>query len=201
MIRINFLPHRKAKRQQLKAAFHALMVMFALLGLALVGAVGVHNAHEVSMQHERLQLLQSANHGLDQKIISISTLQQDIARLKALAQAVQALQRQRNEAVHLFDELVRQTPQGVSLTSFKQEEQSVSMAGSAQSQERVSGFLSNLGSQSRWLERPELIEIRRTPVEPGGAVEFTIRVGIRHPAVQGGQTQQDKTWALPNSRR
>lgn len=185
MVRINFLPYRQQKRQQLKAAFFGLMLLFVVAALLLAAAVGAWNARQASLQDERNHLLQNAIGSLDQKIVSIASLKQDIARLKARAQAVAVLQHQRNEAVHLLDELIKQTPQGVYLKAFKQEERSCSITGYAQSQERVAGFLSKLGSQSRWLEKPELIEIRRDPVEQGGAVEFTISVGIKRPAAVG----------------
>jgi type IV pilus assembly protein PilN len=98
---------------------------------------------------------------------------------------VEDLQGDRNQPVYLLEELVRQTPQGVYLSSFKQEGQKVLLSGSAQSQERVAELLRNLSSGSVWLERPELIEVRSVPLagsKTGKKVgEFTMSVGIKRP--------------------
>ena len=188
MIRINLLPHREEKRKQKKAAFLALLTLCAILGVAVVLAVGGYNARQISIQSERNRLIKTANVELDKKIVEIATLKQEIEALKARQQAVEDLQGDRNQPVYLMDELVKQTPEGVYLKSFKQDGQRVSMNGHAQSQERVSQFLRNLAAASPWLEKPELIEVRATPVEKNRinrkVVEFTIIVGIRRPRDQ-----------------
>ena len=101
-----------------------------------------------------------ANAELDKKIGKIATLKHEIEALKARQQAVEDLQGDRNQPVYLLDELVKQTPDGVYLKSFKQDGQRVLMNGYAQSQERVAELLRNLSSNSPWLERPDLIEVR-----------------------------------------
>ena len=79
--------------------------------------------------------------------------------MRARQQAVEDLQADRNMPVHLLNELVRQLPDGVYVTSLKQENQVVTIQGTAQSNERVSELLRNLGSNSPWLTKPELVEI------------------------------------------
>ena len=69
------------------------------------------------------------------------------------------LQADRNLPVHLLNELVRQLPDGVYVTSLKQDNQIVTIQGMAQSNERVSELLRNLGNNSPWLTKPELVEI------------------------------------------
>ena len=188
MIRINLLPHREEKRKQKKAAFLALLTLCAILGVAVVLAVGGYNARQISIQGERNRLIKTANVELDKKIVEIATLKQEIEALKARQQAVEDLQGDRNQPVYLMDELVKQTPEGVYLKSFKQDGQRVSMNGYAQSQERVSQFLRNLAASSPWLEKPERIEVRATPLEKNRinrkVVEFTITVGIKRPREQ-----------------
>jgi type IV pilus assembly protein PilN len=74
-------------------------------------------------------------------------LQEEIAALRARQQAVEDLQADRNLPVHLLNELVRQLPDGVYLTSMKQDNQTwCGLTGIAQSNERVSELLRNLGS-------------------------------------------------------
>ena len=69
------------------------------------------------------------------------------------------LQSDRNLPVHLLTELVNQLPDGVYITSLKQADQTVTMQGMAQSNERVSEMLRNLSNNTPWLSKPELVEI------------------------------------------
>ena len=91
------------------------------------------------------------------------------------------LQADRNLPVHLLDEMVRQMPEGVFLSSLKQDNQTIVLAGVAQSQERVSELLRNLNASSKWLTRPELVEIvaanlALSPREQRRVSNFSIRV-------------------------
>ncbi|MDB5934832.1 MAG: fimbrial assembly protein, partial [Massilia sp.] len=105
--------------------------------------------------------------------------------LKARQQAVEDLQGDRNQPVYLLDELVKQTPTGVYLKSFKQDGQRVTLSGYAQSQERVAEMLRNLTSASPWLEKPELTEVRAAALTQSKTgrkvVEFTLVVAIKRP--------------------
>jgi type IV pilus assembly protein PilN len=190
MIRINLLPHREEKRKQKKAAFLALMVSCAILGVVVVLLVGAYNARRLAVQNERNLVITQANAALDKKIVEIAALKQEIEALKARQQAVEDLQGDRNQPVYLLDELVKQSPDGVYLKAFKQDGQRVSMSGYAQSQERVSEFLRNLAGHSQWLERPELIEVRAATLEKSKVirkvVEFIIIVGIKRSRDQAG---------------
>jgi len=185
MIRINLLPHREEKRKQKIAAFFALLALGAILGVAVVLAVGGYNASRISIQNERNLALKGANAELDKKIVAIATLKLEIEALKARQQAVEDLQGDRNQPVYLLDELVKQTPEGVYLKAFKQDGQRVTMSGYAQSQERVAELLRNLTSDSPWLERPDLTEVHSATLAQSKTgkkvVEFTLTVGIKRP--------------------
>jgi type IV pilus assembly protein PilN len=183
MIRINLLPHREAKRKQKQAAFVALMALGGLAGAALVLMIGAYNASRIATQNERNLVLQNANAELDKKISKIASLKSEIEALKARQQAVEDLQGDRNQPVYLLDELVRQTPEGVYLKSFKQDGQKVLLNGVAQSQERVAELLRNLSGNSPWLERPDLTEVRAATLAQSKTgrkvVEFTLTVSIK----------------------
>lgn len=183
MIRINLLPHREAKRKQKQAAFAALLALGGVLGGALVLMVGGYNASVIATQNQRNEVLKQANAELDVKIKKIANLKSEIEALKARQQAVEDLQGDRNQPVYLLDELVRQTPEGVYLKSFKQDGQKVLLTGVAQSQERVAELLRNLSGNSPWLERPDLAEVRAATLAQSKTgrkvVEFTLNVSIK----------------------
>jgi type IV pilus assembly protein PilN len=183
MIRINLLPHREAKRKQKQAAFIAMLVLGGLLGVAIVLLVGAWNASRIAIQEQRNAVLSTENAALDRKIKDIATLKEEINALKSRQQAVEDLQGDRNQPVYLFDELVRQTPEGVYLKGFEQDGQRVVLNGYAQSQERVAELLRNLAGNSPWLERPELTEAKAATLTQNKivrkAVEFTLAVSIK----------------------
>lgn len=210
MIRINLLPHREEKRKQKKTAFYALMVFGVLIGAAIVLVVGGYNARAIAIQDQRNKAIQDAIVVLDKKIAEIATLKQEIEALKARQQAVEDLQGDRNQPVYLLDELVKHTPPGVYLKSFKQDGQRVIVQGYAQSQERVSELLRNVSSVSPWLEKPDLVEVKATGLGQGKTakkvVEFNMIVGIKRPRdkdqpddVKPGKPGEHKPAAMANA--
>jgi type IV pilus assembly protein PilN len=188
MIRINLLPHREAKRKARKKAFFTSLVLSAIVGGLIVLVVGGINEAKISSQSQHNAFIKKENAKLDEEIKEIASLKQEIDALKARQQAVEDLQGDRNQPVYLMDELVQQVPEGIYLRSIKQEGQRVVLIGYAQSNERVSELLRNLGNHSPWLERPDLIEIRSTGIGQGKeqkkVFDFTINVGIKRPRDQ-----------------
>ncbi|WP_431275377.1 PilN domain-containing protein [Variovorax ureilyticus] len=186
MILINLLPHREAARKRRRETFYATLGLAAVAGVLVAGAAYLWFQAQISNQQEKNNILQSAITKLDAEIKEISTLQAEIAALRARQQAVEDLQGDRNMPVHLLNELVRQLPDGVYLTSMKQENQTVTLQGMAQSNERVSELLRNLGNNSPWLVKPELVEITSTninlsPRDQRRVANFTMRIGLKRP--------------------
>jgi type IV pilus assembly protein PilN len=190
MIRINLLPHREVTRKQKQSAFVALLALGGIVGAVVVLLVGGYNATRISVQAQRNLVLKAATAELDKKIGEIKTLKEEIEALKARQQAVEDLQGDRNQPVYLLDELVRQTPEGVYLKSFRQEGQKVTLSGYAQSQERVAELLRNVSGPSPWLERPNLTEVKVSPLDKEKSktgrkvVEFQMDVAIKRPREQ-----------------
>ncbi len=187
MILINLLPHREEKRRQRKRAFFASLVACALAGVAVVGVWYSVLQQMTAAQASRNSFLQAEIARLDTQIKDIATLRAEIEALKARQKAVEDLQTDRNVPVHLLNELVRQTPEGVYLTSIRQTGQVVALTGLAQTNERVSELLRNTLYNSPWLEKPELIEIKATTVGTAGTAgrdqrrlfDFSMRVTIK----------------------
>ena len=187
MILINLLPHREATRKRQKDQFFTQLGLSALLGGVICGAVFTWYQGQISAQQDRNSFLQGEITKLDAEIKDIANLQREIASLRARQAAVENLQGDRNLPVHLLDELVAQLPDGVYLSSMKQDNQSVLLVGVAQSQERVSDLLRNLSNNSPWLVRPDLVEIVAARTGAGGRDQrrvsnFTIRVSLKRPS-------------------
>ncbi|MBS1170984.1 MAG: fimbrial assembly protein [Burkholderiaceae bacterium] len=192
MVKINLLPHREEKRKQREKSFYSLLALGAIAGVLVVIVVGGVIAAMISTQSQRNQIIAAENKKLDKQIAEISTLKQEIDALKARQQAVEDLQADRNQPVYLMDELVKQTPEGIYLKGLKQDGQRVVLAGYAQSNDRVSELLRNLGNNSPWLERPDLVEIKAVNVGSGKdakrVFEFTVNVGIKRPRDKDKET-------------
>ena len=189
MILINLLPHREERRQRRKRAFYAGLVAAALAG-ALVAAVWYLVIQQLTdAQQQRNDFLTAEIKRLEGQIKDIATLRSEIDGLKARQKAVEDLQTNRNIPVYLLDELVKYTPEGIYLTSIKQAGEQVVVSGVAQTNERVSEFLRNAQNQSKWLHRPELVEIKAVVLAPAAGsreqrrlFDFSMRVSMARPA-------------------
>ncbi len=186
MILINLLPHREEKRKRKKIAFFTGLGLAAVAGLAAVGVWYVLVQQLTSAQRERNQYLVSEIAKLEIQIKDIATLKAEIESLKARQKAVEDLQIDRNLPVHLLNELVKQTPEGIYFTAVKQDGQVLSVTGIAQTQERVSEFLRNTANSSEWLVRPELVESKAATVQAANKdqkrlFDFSVRVTVKRP--------------------
>jgi type IV pilus assembly protein PilN len=183
VILINLLPHREAARKRRRDAFYAALGTSALVGGIVAGAIYLWYAAQISNQQSRNQLLQHEITRLEGQIKDIASLQAEISALRARQQAVEDLQADRNMPVYLLNELVKQLPDGVYILNLKQDNQTVSLQGVAQSNERVSELLRNLANNSPWLTKPELVEITAgsvalTPRDQRRVSNFTMKVRL-----------------------
>jgi type IV pilus assembly protein PilN len=187
VILINLLPHREEARKRRKEAFFVSLGIAALIGGAICGLVYAAYQAQISSQNDKNTFLQAEIKKLDNEIKEVATLQAEIASLKARQGAVESLQADRNLPVYLLMELVKQLPDGVYVASMKQEGANLNLAGTAQSQERVSELLRNMANNSQWFTKPELNEIIAANANLGGKDQrrvsnFTMKVQVRKPA-------------------
>jgi type IV pilus assembly protein PilN len=182
---INLLPHRQEKRQRRKVAFFAGLGAAAVAGLVIIALWYFVLQHLISNQQQRNQFMTAEITRLEAQIKDIATLKAEIEALKARQKAVEDLQTDRNVPVRLLNELVKQTPEGVYLTSIKQTGNVVAVNGVAQTNERVSEFLRNTAYNSEWLTRPELVEIRAGSQGAGRDArrlfDFSMRLNLKQP--------------------
>ena len=185
MILINLLPHREEKRQRKKIAYFAGLGIAAAVGLLAVGLWYTVLQQMISSQQGRNSFLSAEIAKLETQIKDIATLKSEIEALKARQKAVEDLQIDRNVPVHILNELVRQTPEGVYFTSVRQDGQTLTVTGIAQTNERVSEFLRNTAYNSQWLVKPELVEIKASSVQATRdqkrLFDFAVRLSVKRP--------------------
>ena len=158
MPRINLLPWREAQRKERKLAF-----LIALGAATVAAAVATFAAYLlfnslVGSQEARNERLRTEIKALDLQIQEINNLETQKQRFISRMQVIEKLQRSRSEVVHMFDEVTGQVPDGLYLTSFKQNAKRLRFEGVAQSSTRVSTFMRNI-SGSQWMKDPELEKV------------------------------------------
>lgn len=180
MARINLLPWRAERRKQRQKEFSI------LLGLSALGAVllsflmvGYYNA-QISGQNERNQYLTDQIAQVQKQIDEIKLLDEKKAKLLARKEIIEKLQANRSQMVHLFDSLVRTIPDGVILTSIKQDEDTLTLEGRAQSNARVSTYMRNLES-SGWMTKPDLSIIEAKGEDKALPNMFKLSVKLANP--------------------
>lgn len=207
MILINLLPHREIARKRRKELFNVSLGLSVFVGGLLAGLIFLWFQSQISTQQDQNRLLQSEIGKFDLQIKEIAGLEGEIAALLARQKAVEDLQADRNMPVYLLTELVQQLPDGVYISSLRQEGQNVALQGVAQSNERVSELLRNLANNSPWFSRPELVEIvagsvNLTPRDVRRVSNFQIRVKLlRATEAQKNPAQGASAAAAPAASR
>ena len=159
MIRINLLPYREAARKARREQFVIMGVVAAVIGCAVSYGIYTVNESYIEAQRASNAYLNSEIQALDKQLTQINELKKQIDSLLARKKVIEDLQRDRGDTVHLAEELVKQVPEGIYLTSMKQNGQDINITGVALSNARVSALMRNIDA-SAWLRDPQLVEVR-----------------------------------------
>jgi type IV pilus assembly protein PilN len=180
MARINLLPWRAERRKQRQKEFGVMLGVAALAGLALWFLFNLYYNAQISGQRERNQFLQDQIAEVDKQITEIEELDRQRGRLLARKEVIEQLQANRSQMVHLFDSLVRTIPDGVILTTIKQEGENLTLEGRSQSNSRVSTYMRNLEG-SGWMTKPDLSVIEAKDGVAGLPYMFSLSVQLANP--------------------
>jgi len=187
MPRINLLPWRADQRKDRKNHFLAAMGVAAVAALAVTGAAYMLMSSMIDSQEKRNETLRGEIKRLDKQIEEINNLETAKQNFVARMEIIEKLQRSRPEIVHLFDEIVRQLPEGVYLTGVHQHDKKLKFEGVAQSSTRVSSFMRNIDA-SEWLRNPELEVVQTSkPGQLGGGSSFVMDAEQVSSADDGGK--------------
>jgi type IV pilus assembly protein PilN len=179
MPRINLIPWREAERKRKRQEFGAAFALALIVAAVLAFGVRMQMQSAIDEQYARNQYLKDEIANLDKQITEILDLEQQKQRLLARMQVIEQLERSRPEIVHVFDQLVRTTPDGVYLTSVKQTDRRIQIRGVAQSSTRVASYMRNIES-SEWLAEPAL-DILQTKGAGDAGSEFTLNAVQENP--------------------
>ncbi len=197
MARINLLPWRAERRKLRQKEFGMMIALAVLAGLVLWFLVNMYYNGQISGQEARNAFLQQQIAEVDKQIAEIDELDRQKGRLLARKEVIEQLQGNRSQMVHLFDSLVRTIPDGVLLTSLKQEGQTLTLEGRSQSNARVSNYMRNLES-SGWMKSPRLSVIEAKDGVAGLPYSFQLSVQLSTPDKKGeGDAEGDAVDAPP----
>jgi type IV pilus assembly protein PilN len=178
MAKINLLPWRAERRKLRQREF------YMMLGAAAVAAVlGVlvwylWMGARIENQDNRNAYMTTQNKDLDEKLKEIKHLEEVKAKLLARKQIIEQLQASRAQMVHMFDELVKTTPDSVRLTGLKQAGDTLTLEGLAQSNASVATYMNNL-DKSVSLSHSDLQKTEAKGTDRRNRFEFGLTVKLR----------------------
>ncbi len=153
MPHINLLPWRETLRHEREIRFGIITgIAVAIAGLVVLG-VHMYMSSLISYQEARNGLLSNEITRLDKQIAEIKQLEQRREKMIQRMEVIQQLEASRNKPVHLLSEVVERVPEGVYLSSLKQEKENITLEGVAQSDARVASLMRDLEA-SEWLAQP-----------------------------------------------
>lgn len=186
MIRINLLPHREEARKLRRQQFYSLAVL-VLISAGVIAFVGYTLVQrQIEAQDSSNEYIKREIANLDKEIAEIKRLREQTQALLSRKQVIESLQSNRAETVRVFNELAKQTPEGVYVKTIKQTGLVLNIVGYAQSNARVSQYMRNLDS-SPVLEKPNLIEIKAAEVNKRRVSEFNLTIQVERAPVENAE--------------
>lgn len=174
MAKINLLPWREEKRQESLKEFLTMLVFAGFCAVITVGLIHFYYSQLIDSQNTRIAYIDKRIDEVDKKIVEIKELEKQKEALLSRMRAIESLQRDRPLIVHLFDELVRSMPDGMSVTRLTQRGAAITIEGEAQSNARVSSFMRKI-ERSDWLQGAKLKVIKESSVGDNKTVNsFTL---------------------------
>lgn len=181
MANIDLRPWREERRKERQQQFLLILVLVVVAAGAAAWSWNQAVNAQVRTQEERNNYLEQRISDLDQKIREIRTLREQREKLIERMEVIQSLQGDRPIIVHVFEELVKATPDEVYFTSLRSQGTTISINGRADRPLSISDFLRNL-DKSPWFENAFLINVQS--IQQGQEVvgnTFSLRVQRANP--------------------
>jgi len=180
MAKVNLLPWRSERRKVRQQEFYYLLAGAAVSALVLGLLAMFYYSEQIDGQNKRNAYLTDQITQLDAKIAEIKALDAKKDKLLRRKEVIEQLQANRSQMVHLFDELVRTIPDGVRLTSVKQDGDKLTLEGQSQSNARVSAYMRNIEA-SGWMTNPDLSVIEAKGDDKTLPYQFNLSLTLTKP--------------------
>ncbi len=181
MTKINLLPWREERRQELKRQFYVILAGMVLLGAGAVYLVDMNVQSKIENQRARNAYIIAETKKLEVQIKEIEEIKKKRARLIERMNVIQDLQGNRPVIVHLFDQMAKTLPDGVFYTSVSSTGGVLSIKGIAESNNKVSNLMRSLDASPLFVN-PNLSNV--SAIERNGErwVSFSLTVKQGRPA-------------------
>ena len=191
MAKINLLPWREQRREQLRKEFLVVLGGVAGAGIFVVLLAIIFVNGQIDHQGERNAYLTGEIAKLDTQVAEIRELQTRRNQLIDRMRVIQDLQGTRPVIVRIFDEIVRTLPDGVFYRSLQRQANSISIEGTAESNNRVSSLMRRLEA-SEWFADPNLKAVKANPKYGEQANDFQMTVSVTMPGKADEESQGDE---------
>ncbi len=188
MAKINLLPWREARREQLRQEFIANLGMTMLAAGLVIALVYLVLNNAIDSQKTRNNYLQKHIDTLNEQVAEIAELKSKREQLIDRMNIIQGLQGNRPVIVRIFDQFVRTLPDGVYYRGLKREAQQIQIDGTAESNNRVSSLMRRLDG-SDWFAEPNLTSVVANPAFGEQANNFSLTVNLATPSAGDGGEQ------------
>lgn len=181
MARINLLPWREQLREERKQRFLVTLAGSLVVagGLVFLGDMLLNSA--IDNQNARNQFIRSEITVLEARIKEINELQAQRQQLIERMKIIQDLQLNRPVIARLFDQMTRTLPDGLYYESVKMQGKTITIAGAAESNNRVSELMRSMDA-SEWLSKATLTQVKlKTAGELEQANNFLLTVQQARP--------------------
>lgn len=173
MITINLLDWREARREARKNRFLVTLGVAAAISAGIVLLAWSWFNQAIDYQNQRNKFLQDEIAKVERQIEEIRELEKVRDNLITRMRIIERLQQSRAQIVHYFDQVVETLPNGVYLTSLKQNGDTTTVNGVAESNGRVSTYMVNL-DDSPWFDDPRLVVIKSLNQDRRRFASFTL---------------------------
>lgn len=182
MAKINLLPWREELRQERQRKFALSALMTAITGVVIVFIVSMAFDSAINNQNARNQTIQTEINRLQVQIRRIAELEETKSRLLSRKRIIEELQASRSLTVEMLDQLAKTIPVGVTLNTISQQGMNLRLAGTSQSNARVSAYLQALADNELFVD-PDLTFVRANtdPQNPQEAFDYSLAVRLRSP--------------------
>lgn len=159
MANIDLRPWREERRKERQQQFLLILVLVVVAAAAAGWFWNQTVKGQIRYQETRNNYLQQRISDLDKKLAEISQLREQREKLVERMEVIQSLQGDRPIIVHVFEELVEATPEGIFFTALSSEGGTITIEGEADRPLSISDFLRNL-DRSPWFQDAFLIDVQ-----------------------------------------
>jgi len=173
MIRINLLPVKAAKKQEMLRGQLAILILSIVIVVIASGGLYASLSFKVSGQKKMVAEKEAEINSLKKKIGEVSQFKKRQAELRGKLDVLERLREGKTGPVHLLDELSKVIPDKMWLNSFKENKGSIVITGVSLTEETVAQFMKALES-SGYYQNIELKVVEQSRAKENTLQKFEI---------------------------